>query len=160
MGEASRPPDPSPTPAAPQVVLGLAVLVFGAVVLSQSLLGMPFIVVGAWFTTGRGLREVRANLVRKRGPLVSWGLGLAFFMGAIVQASFALLPIVPLFAISALLLPPVREACFAFARRALPPLLREILIVALLCGYGYLVAYDLAAKAELARRDVVESRAR
>lgn len=141
-------PDRGEPALAPRTVFGLLVVVFGGVVLSQSLLGLPFLFAGAWLTTGRGLPELRRRLAETRGDLLGWVLGGAFFVGAILQASVALLPIVPLFAISALLLPPTRRAAFSLTGRPLPPPLRELLIVALLCSYGYLVAFHLAAKAD------------
>lgn len=138
-------------PPAPTVVLGVLCVIFGGLVAAHSPLGVPFLVAGAWFATGRGLRELRRMVEARKGAALGWTIGLAFFCAALFQAWFALLPMVPLFLASALFLPPVRDACHALTGRSLPPLLREALLVALLCGYGYLVACDLAGKADAAR---------
>lgn len=141
----------SSSPPAPTVILGVLCLIFGGLVVAHSPIGVPFLVAGAWFATGRDLRELRRLVEGHKGAALGWTVGIAFFCAALFQAWFALLPMVPLFLASALFLPPVRDACHALTGRSLPPLLREAVLVGLLCAYGYLVAYDLAGKAEAAR---------
>jgi hypothetical protein len=127
---------------AERVALGLLVLILGGVVLSRTLLGLPVLGLGAWLTAGRSLPELRRAVTAAPGSALRLTLSLLFFAAALWQAWHALLPMWPLFGISAVLLPSRREppAIGGFLQHL--PSLREVLVVLLLDVYAQLLALD------------------
>lgn len=166
----SAPADDQPPPATPaflagvapmqRVLLGLLMVVLGGILLRQTLLGLLLLPAGAWLTAGRGLAELRRAAMQNSGFLLRGALSLAFLAGALWQAWFALLPTLPLFAISLLLLPSTRAPGAGSGLLPMPPALREVLVVILLGVYGRLLAMNLAERSETAWQSIAQALAR
>lgn len=133
-------------PAMQRMALGLLVVVLGGVLLSQTVLGIAVLATGAWLTSGRGLPELRRGIVENSAYLLHCFLSGAVFCAALWQAWTALLPTLPLFAISVLLLPPASAHAPATGLPRLSPIVRELAIVILLGVYGRLLAQDWSEK--------------
>ena len=132
----SEPPAPAGLGGAPplqRLARGLLVGVLGGVMLSQTLFGLPVLVAGAWLSAGRGWRELRDAARQNRGYVIRGLLSAAVFAAALWQARFAVLPALPLFAISIVL-----------AGARLSPLVRECCVALLLGLYGYLLSQALS----------------
>lgn len=143
-----------------RVVLGLLVVILGGILLSRTLLGLPTLAAGAWLATGRGLPELRRGVMENAGYLLRCLLSGTFFIGAICQAWHALLPTLPLFGISVLLLPSTRDQDAATQLLRISPAVREVLIAILLGVYGRLLAQDLSEKTEAERQTIVRAMAK
>jgi hypothetical protein len=140
------------SPPLQRVALGLLVVVLGGILMPHTLLlGLPILAAGAWLTTGRGAIELGREMKDNAAYLVQALASLAFFCGAIYQATFSLAPMVPLFAISFLLLPPRAGAARALR---LPPVAREFLVVVMIGVWAQLLVLDLQDRAEAGLRDV------
>lgn len=140
-----------------RVLLGLLMVVVGGILLSQTLLGLVLLPAGAWLTAGRGLVELRHAAMENSGFLLRSALSLGFFAGALWQAWFALMPTLPLFAISLLLLPSTRARGAGSGLLPMPPALREVLVVILLGVYGRLLAENLSERSEAAWRSIAHA---
>lgn len=140
-----------------RMILGLLIVILGGAMLSQTLLGLPMLAAGAWLTTGRGLRELCRLLVENSRFVLRGVLSLLVFVGALWQAWHLIVPALPLFGISLLLLPSMRPQG-APARHGLPSL-REVLCVVLLDIYGGLIAQDWSENAAAMRQTVLRAMA-